>query len=141
MKIRFFKNKAPDEAKRIRNEVFVKEQGFHDEFDEKDAVSVHFVMYTDDGIAVATSRTFPFDENASYCIGRIAVIKEMRNQKLGSKIVEAAEGYIKSIGGKTAIIHAQKRAEGFYRAIGYTVFGDEDTEEGCPHVWMKKSLQ
>ena len=106
MNIRFFKNKAPDEAKHIRNEVFVKEQGFQDEFDEKDAVSVHFVMYTDDGTAVATSRAFPFDENTSYCIGRIAVIKEMRNQRLGSKIVEAAEGYIKSIGGKTAIIHA-----------------------------------
>lgn len=141
MKIRFFKNNAPDEAKRIRNEVFVKEQGFQDEFDEKDSVSVHFVMYADNGTAIATSRTFLFDGNDSYCIGRIAVIKEMRNQGLGSRIVEAAEGYIKSVGGKTAIIHAQKRAEGFYRAIGYTEFGDEDIEEGCPHVWMKKDLQ
>ena len=41
-------------------------------------------------------------------------------------------------GGRMAYIHAQQRAVGFYRKIGYTAFGDTESEQGYPHTWMKK---
>ena len=35
----------PDDAARIREEVFMKEQGFHDEFDSTDKTAAHIVLY------------------------------------------------------------------------------------------------
>ena len=35
----------PDEAKRIREQVFIKEQGFENEFDQTDEQAVHIVVF------------------------------------------------------------------------------------------------
>jgi len=141
MKIKIFENEVPDSARRIRTEVFVDEQGFCDEFDEKDAVSTHFVLFDSDGTPIATSRIFRAEEADSYYIGRIAVIASMRGKGLGKRIVATSEDYIRSVGGKTALIHAQSRVADFYANIGYTEYGERDEEQGCPHVWMQKRLQ
>ena len=37
----------PEEARKIREEVFVREQGFQEEFDEIDGYAVHLVLFCD----------------------------------------------------------------------------------------------
>ena len=44
-------NKLPDEAVKIREEVFVREQGFENEFDEIDDNAWHIVLFWDDAPA------------------------------------------------------------------------------------------
>ena len=54
------------------------------------------------------------------------------------QLVSAAEEFASLRGGRSAVIHAQTRARGFYERIGYSVFGEPDEEEGVPHIWMRK---
>lgn len=128
----------PEEAKAIRIEVFVDEQGFTEEFDSSDHTAIHLVGFIDDK-AVATSRIIKTNYT-EYMIGRIAVLKANRKSGLGAKIVFAAEDIIRERGGKTSLIHAQMQAVPFYERIGYTLTGETDIEEGCPHAMMSKTL-
>ena len=77
---------------KIRTEVFIKEQGFKDEFDETDKTCSHIVLYDNEN-PVATCRYFKEGEN--YHIGRVAIIKEYRGKHLGNKIMQIAENEIK----------------------------------------------
>ncbi len=130
--------KLPVYAVDIREQVFVKEQGFKEEFDGDDKTALHLVGFFD-GKSVATSRIIKKDDG-SYIIGRIAVRAEYRQRGFGAKIVKAAEEVIENAGGKLIFIHSQERASEFYEKIGYTKTGERDFEEGCPHVMMKKEL-
>ncbi len=130
-------DKLPSEARDIRVEVFVKEQGFQEEFDSVDNYAMHVVVF-DGGRAIATCRYFYQD--GYYLIGRIAVIKESRGSGLGGKLLEFARRQIEDLGGQEIRIHAQKRAEGFYQKQGYVSFGEVDYDEGREHIWMRMSL-
>lgn len=132
--------KFPDCAKEIREAVFVKEQGFRDEFDETDASAVHIVMFDDAGVPVGTCRVFWDEERASYILGRLAVLKERRGEQLGSAIVREAERYVQKTGQAQLALHAQCTASVFYEKLGYAAFGEVEPEQGCPHIWMKKSV-
>ena len=61
----------PQEAREIRLRVFVREQGFQEEFDTADKFSTHIVAYDGD-IPIATCRYYTQDSR--FLIGRIAVI-------------------------------------------------------------------
>lgn len=130
--------KLPEEAAKIREEVFVREQGFREEFDTVDNSAYHVVLF-EDGKAVATCRYF-IDENGSYIVGRIAVLKEYRGRKLGSTVLTTAEEQIKQLGGKSVSLHSQLTATEFYEKLGYTAYGEIESEEDCPHIWMEKEL-
>lgn len=143
MKIVTYPQYLPPEAMIVRTTVFVEEQGFVDEYDAIDPVATHFVMYDEDNNPVATCRVFTLDgqgEEGFFFLGRLAVIKEHRGRGLGAEIVTAAEAYVRAAGGEGILLHSQSAASGFYRAVGYTAFGEPDEEQGCPHVWMKKRL-
>lgn len=138
MRVKIF-NSLPHEAMEIRRRVFVDEQGFVNEFDSADDNATHIVIYNEEK-AVATCR-FYFDKAlASVLIGRVAVSAECRKSGIGAELIRCAEAEIKKGPHRRAVIHAQTRASGFYKKCGYTVFGDADLEEGCPHVWMEKNL-
>ncbi len=137
MEIRVFEQ-LPNEAVEIRNEVFVNEQGFQEEFDELDKTATHLVGFYDNK-SVATCRIIRKSESA-YLIGRIAVRKSLRGGGLGSEIIRSAENIIKTGGGKTIYIHAQTRAIVFYKKLGYFPIGDPDEEEGCPHQMLFKKI-
>lgn len=47
-----------EDAKQIREKVFMQEQGFQNEFDEIDSVAVQIVMYDETETPVATCRIF-----------------------------------------------------------------------------------
>jgi len=128
----------PEEAKRIRTEVFVVEQGFKEEFDSDDKMAIHLVCF-DGNDAIATSRIIK-NPDESYIIGRIAVSKEFRKGGIGAKIIKASEEYISNAGGKTIYIHSQLQAMGFYAKQGYSPIGEQDDEEGCPHQMMIKKI-
>lgn len=129
---------APQQAINVRIEVFVEEQGFRDEFDDIDAIATHFVAFEETGRPVGTCRVFAGKEENIYLLGRLAVVKDYRGQRLGSQMVAHAEEYVHSIGGKEIRLHAQCRVAQFYEKIGYTSYGEIEEEEGCPHIWMKK---
>lgn len=139
MKVAIYESLA-DPAKEIRKEVFMVEQGFQDEYDEMDAVSVHFVLYEEEQKPIATCRVFWDQERKAYTLGRLAVISECRGKNIGSILIKEVEKYVKLRGGTEIILHAQCRAVDFYRKSGFAEFGSVEDEEGCPHIWMRKTL-
>ncbi len=130
----------PADAAMIRSEVFIREQGFLNEFDDIDKRAVHLVAF--DGVrAAATCRLYRDEhERETYVIGRIAVIKEYRGKGIGSLILREAERKIRVLGGIRAVLLAQKSAEEFYIKQGYGAFGEICYDEFCPHIRMEKSL-
>lgn len=126
------------EACRIRQAVFVDEQGFHNEFDEIDPEAWHVVLW-EDGAALATGRVFPKqDSDGVWTIGRVAVLKPYRGKGLGALVVQKLEQVAAQHGAKAFILSAQVRAQGFYEAIGYHAKGETYLDEYCPHVTMTK---
>lgn len=131
----------PDESKQIRETVFVHEQGFEEEFDTVDNYAIHFVAYDLFGNPVGTCRIFTESEPSVYYLGRLAVLRDFRGMDVGKKLVSKAEEYSRSQGGKILKLHSQCRAKSFYEKCGFSQYGEIDYEEGCPHIWMLKSLQ
>lgn len=91
--------KLHKDAINIRQKVFVEEQKFVNEFDDKDDVSFHFVIYKN-GIAAGTARMFTEDGGESFHIGRVAVLPEYRKDGFGSKLVKAALKKASELGAK-----------------------------------------
>ena len=128
----------PEEAAQIRTAVFCKEQRFKDEFDATDCISTHFVAF-DGKTAIATCRVFN-DAIGNYHIGRIAVTKPFRGNKVGAKLLAAAQEFINEKGGKQIVISAQVRVSKFYKKLGFLPVGEIYYGEGCPHIKMIKKL-
>lgn len=139
MKIITYEANLPAAAMTVRNAVFVEEQGFTDEYDDVDGIATHFVMMDGDS-PVATCRVFRGEDPKLYYLGRLAVVKDYRGRHLGADMVEAAEDYVRSVSGTCILLHAQCAASGFYASVGYEPYGAIDEEQGCPHVWMRKTL-
>lgn len=128
-----------DEAKYVRTAVFVEEQGFKEEFDALDDISTHIVAFDEDK-PVGNVRFYYDSDKNDYFIGRLAVLKEYRGSGLGALLVKEAQRLAKQMGAKRILLHSQVQAKNFYLKQGYTEFGEQDFDEGCPHQWMKKVL-
>lgn len=129
----------PSEAAKIRRAVFIEEQGFKEEFDETDSRARHLVLY-DGEKPVGACRFFAGDTVGDYIIGRLAVIKDYRGRGAGARLLGEAESAVRREGGKRVLLHAQISAKGFYEKQGYSAFGEADSDEGCPHIWMCRRL-
>ena len=129
----------PADAARIREEVFMQEQGFTEEFDDIDATATHLVLY-DGGQAVGTCRYFPGEAPGVWIIGRLAVRKPWRKAHGGTALLAAVEREARAQGVRELRLAAQVRAAGFYEKCGFVRQGEEFYEEFCPHVWMSKTL-
>ena len=132
-------NYLPEEAVFIRKTVFMEEQGFINEFDKSDEISIHIVLFVLNN-PIATCRLYYSDSQNCYVIGRIATIKEYRGNKYGAEIVKYAENVIRKRKGVFVGLSAQENAKGFYRKLGYQTYGEPYMDEGCSHIWMKKEL-
>lgn len=126
-----------DEEVQIRNTVFVDEQGFSEEFDYIDDISIHFVIY-DGNTAIGVCRIYDENNTGEYHVGRVAVRKEYRGKGIGKMLMDKAFEKIKELGGKCAVLSAQKQAQGFYESCGYKCTGKEYLDQGCPHVEMRR---
>ena len=130
-------NQLNDDIRYIRETVFIKEQGFENEFDDKDNIAIHMLVKKDNK-AIATARLYL--ENNSYHIGRIAVLKEYRYLKIGSEILKKLEEVVRKSNVKRIEISSQVRAKDFYYKCGYTEVGDIYLDEECPHILMIKEV-
>ncbi|MDO5520622.1 MAG: GNAT family N-acetyltransferase [bacterium] len=129
----------PEEAKHIREEVFMKEQGFEDEFDQIDEIAKHLVVFYK-GEAVATARMYQGEKDTEYVIGRVAVLPEYRKLHLGAKMIERLEEEACILGATKLVLSAQCRVQPFYERQGFVAVGEVYLDEFCEHIHMEKSL-
>ncbi|RKP44238.1 GNAT family N-acetyltransferase [Pararobbsia silviterrae] len=127
------------DAARIRDAVFVREQGIPAdlEWDEEDARCVHVVAYrtTPEREPVATARLL-----AGGWIGRVAVIKPARRGGLGRRVVEALVEVARHRGDDAARLYSQTYAVPLYEACGFQVVGEPFEEAGIPHIEMVRAF-
>ena len=121
----------------IRETVFIREQGVPEvlEWDDTDAVCRHALALSLNGDAVGCGRILPNGH-----IGRIAVMKEWREKKVGTAIVEALLDEARSRGYKLVDVDAQTHAVPFYQGFGFKLKGNEFMDAGLPHIKMELKL-
>lgn len=123
------------DAKRIREQVFIQEQQIapEDEWDAEDSVSQHFVAY-DHEQPIATARLL-----RSNSIGRVAVLKDYRGKGIGKLLMEAVIAQARIECREFLKLSSQVHAIEFYAALGFAVQGEEYLDCEIPHIdmWMK----
>lgn len=131
-------NAARDQARRVREEVFVREQGvpIEQEWDEWDERCVHALAVDETGQAIGTGRLLPDGR-----IGRMAVLRSWREQGVGAAIVEALLQRARQLCMPDVTLHAQTYATGFYERFGFVAEGATFMEAGIPHVTMTLRLE
>ncbi len=122
----------------VREEVFIKEQRFTEEFDDIDYNCYHVVFY-DQQKSIATGRLF-IDENGKYTLGRICVLSAYRKKRYGQQVIHALETMAKQLGAKETHLGAQLDAKEFYKKLGYCEHGEIYYDQHCPHIHMIKLL-
>lgn len=127
------------QAAEIRQEVFVEEQGFHNEFDEIDPIAVHLLVLEGEA-PVAAGRTYPDETGKVWHLGRICVRKPWRGRQLGRMVMEGLENAAKERGAEKFMLSAQVQAKRFYEKLGYHPYGQEYLDEFCPHIAMEKTI-
>ncbi len=123
----------------LRTEVFVLEQQVDllIEQDKKDYNAIHYVALIDDKV-VGCLRIL--EENDFVTIGRLAVKKDYRNQKIGKSLLLAIENDPTVIKKGKINIHAQIAVKDFYLALGYSPIGSAFYEANIEHIIMEKIL-
>ncbi len=125
----------------LRTEVFVDEQGVDQalEWDADDAHCVHAVLCNRLGLPVATGRLLP-SVNGVAKIGRMAVKRVLRGQRLGDQVLSALMDVARQRGDKAILLHAQCSAENFYQRQGFRRQGEVFMEADMAHVEMVCAL-
>ena len=126
-------------AQELRVRVFCDEQGVsrEEELDEFEDSAIHVVAFDETGM-VATCRLREVESGAK--LERMAVERRLRGLGAGARLLTEAERIARQCGAERMILHAQTRAEGFYRGQGYQPEGERFDEAGIEHVRMSKPL-
>ncbi len=127
---------ALEEIFAIREEVFVKEQGYALEIerDAFDRQAAHALACEDDK-PVGTGRLY-LDEEARWHIGRVAVLREARGRGIGDLVMRMLLLSALEFGADAVYLGSQEHATGFYEKLGFRVYGGEYLDEGQPHYHM-----
>jgi len=130
-------SEAKAEARRIRFAVFVEEQGVPAELelDDRDAQCVHALAF-EGNEAVGTGRLLPDGH-----VGRMAVLKAWRGRGVGAALLERLVKAARERGDREVRLSAQVHALGFYRAQGFSPYGEVYEEAGIPHQAMRLGLR
>lgn len=128
----------PEDSASIRNEVFVDEQGFEEEFDSTDNKALHILLY-EDLTPAGTCRIYWNEEKKAYVLGRLAVKKQFRGKGLGALLVHEAEKQASQRNADRLLLASQLRVRQFYEKQGYEAVGEVFYEQDCPHIWMLKA--
>ena len=128
-----------DKVFKIREEVFVKEQGVPVELekDEYDEVAAHVLVMNDEK-PVGCGRVYLKGDAGK--MGRIAVAKEYRKQGYGRLVCEGLIEAARELGAKEAVLGAQLTAIPFYENLGFEQEGDIFVDAGIDHIMMRKIL-
>ena len=129
----------PEDGHYIRETVFIKEQGFSNEFDDIDQTATHILCYSNEQLC-GYARIYPDAVDKTYHLGRLCVLKAFRKMKLGTVIMKKAEELALQMGATTMVLSAQETAVPFYRKLSYVTEGEKYFDEWCPHIKMIKHL-
>ena len=130
----------------VRDAVFTKEQGFPAEIDhdEMDQASWHLVLFdaADEAKGPIGTLRFFLNPQGEYQIGRVAILKDYRGQKLGALMLrEALKKCAILAESPDVILHAQIASKGFYEAYQFKTEGETFLDGGEPHILMRRKLQ
>jgi predicted GNAT family N-acyltransferase len=123
--------------KSIREAVFIHEQGVPAEleWDGLDEGCRHALAISHQGDAIGCGRMF-----ANGHIGRISVLPQWRNKKVGTAIMETLLDYARAHDYKQVDVDAQTHALPFYRSFEFVEQGEVFMEAGLPHIKMLLKL-
>jgi len=123
------------EARAIRREVFIEEQRVpeEEEYDSFDEQALHLMVYVDEEPA-ATGRIW--HDGTGFRIGRLAVRKKFRGQKIGDLALRLLIYKTFASGADKIDINAQTYIMPLYRKFGFKEHGEEFMEAGIPHMAM-----
>ena len=134
----------------VRKAVFVVEQEVPEdiEYDAYDAVALHVLAVTEDGVPLGAGRLLYGEAAATKTggdptvgsLGRLAVTRESRGLGVGVALVRAIEEAARARGLAAVDLHAQTHALGFYERLGYEAYGPEFPDAGIPHRAMRRAL-
>ena len=134
-----FYHDLPLEARQIRQEVFVEEQGFREEFEDDESIYIHLVIFLDDE-PISTARIKKLDPER-YQLQRMAVRKPFRSMKIGTYTLKFCQTKIKTLGGREVVLEAQLDKADFYAKNGFKpIDGEIVYDQDCPHIWMHKTI-
>jgi predicted GNAT family N-acyltransferase len=130
-----------EQAFTIRRDVFVAEQGVSEavEIDGLDGAAGHLLALAD-GVAVGTLRFRLLDDGWTGRIERVAVLKAVRDRRVGRALMAAVLNHLCMIGVGEARLHAQIQVRGFYDRLGFVAYGQPFDEDGIPHIAMRLDL-
>lgn len=112
-----------------------------------DRKAVHFFSQNDAGEVVAYMRLIDLEKveddhyeqvSGAYALSRVAVLKTLRGQGMGRKLLDAAIQWVRDETEATKIIidaQAYLR-DSYYAPVGFVQVGEEFREAGLPHVKM-----
>ncbi|MCK9202318.1 MAG: GNAT family N-acetyltransferase [Gallionella sp.] len=121
----------------IRETVFIREQGVPEEleWDGLDENCRHALALSLQGEAIGCGRML-----AKGHIGRIAVLPQWREQRLGTAIMETLLAEARAQGLSRVDVDAQTQALPFYRSLGFVEQGEVFMDAGLPHIKMTLEL-
>lgn len=128
-----------DQAWAIRRRVFIEEQHVPQEI-EMDADDEHALhaLALDGDTPVGCGRMVAHGDHVK--IGRMAVLRELRGTGIGRRVLEFLMEAARQQGFRSAVLHAQLTAEGFYLKNGYVPRGEPFEEAGIMHRLMDHDL-
>lgn len=128
------------EARKIRREVFVEEQGIpaHLDPDGFDDVAFHVLCRASDEV-VGTGRLVTVD-GAKGVLARIAVRSQFRGDGVGRRIVQKLESVAIAQGLSTLSLQPHKHLEAFYQSLGYHTVPGTDFVAGHELITMYKDI-
>ena len=118
----------------IREKVFVEEQNvsMEEEMDGLDDQCWFALAVDDSDSPIGTGRLLPSGK-----VGRMAVLREYRNQGIGSAILNKLINVASSQSISNLYLHGQTHAIKFYNKHGFVEEGQEFDEAGIPHYKMR----
>jgi putative N-acetyltransferase (TIGR04045 family) len=131
------------EHHRIREEVFVREQGLFQGSDRDardDEATTIKVLGFRDGVAGGAVRLYPLDDAGHWQGDRLAVLSGSRGHGLGAPLVWFAVVTAARSGGRAMTAHIQPRNVSFFERLGWSTCGELEIYVGVPHVPMAIDL-
>jgi putative N-acetyltransferase (TIGR04045 family) len=131
------------EHHRIREEVFVREQGLFQGSDrdarDDEAVTIK-VLGLRDEVAGGAVRLYPLDHAGHWQGDRLAVLAGSRGHGLGAPLVRFAVATAARDGGRLMTAHIQPGNVPFFERLGWHVSGEQEIYVGVAHVPMAIDL-
>ena len=129
-----FKDKRFADVRRVRNDVFVLEQGVSetDEYDEFESSARHYLITKND-VSCGVARWRKTDKGIK--LERFAVLSKFRRSGLGKRLVKEVLKDVMPMRQKI-YLHAQIQTVYFYQKLSFAIDGKIFEEAGIKHYKM-----